>query len=855
MKKKIFILTVFSVVFMLFTQGLYAWENQKTHPALTQRAIDSSICILDSYLKTGLGIAGGLSTELYWDFPSSVKERMEKAEPDKTTRSILDWIKAGSIIEDDPISRTRNHFHDPYRNAGLDNTEKANLLRYLFYDGDPARDWAINHSSNEFDWQAVRDDFYFALTKQTQSEREEYLASSFLRLGHVLHMLEDMGVPAHARNDSLFAHVRNEFLEKGNPLEMWVEKMIPGGGSLGRWISTGWTPTPQIYDKVSDYFDTDIYTGNYLGDGVPTPGTWGLSERTNYQFLSWTTIFNEDFLNSLYYFPNPARAYTVDVNESGRIYLAGYGVDHLARKTMSFHHLQHDHVDKAWCVLGEAIYDDYGEITLPRTINYATGLANYFFRGRLNATAQCIECGVIELTVTNQSVNSGIPQTLKGGTFELYCDDANSNRTQITDFIIDGGWTPASTLANDGTSNIKVTFVKPDTEEPTKYILVYKGNICQNPADPDADDENAIAVTTITPPSDDCCVEYSANDCCCFLDPTPAGWSSATTYVCGDCVMYNSLQYYSIYLLDNKNHLPTDTEYWSRYYPCDNEDWDSYPPFGGIGLSPEVEKYTFKNFKMQCSNWQPNHNYDIGDLCWWSDITYWPYICNSAYTSGSESQHYTKEEFDHWEPVNGVYYTDDGSDNGECYEEEFMPSVWPRDIWHKIPSPNRSFILHQTNGCNYMCGSAYPDPDKVELCVRRYNEECVLYLAYLCGIENGVKIYARAMLSHMFDYDICLFDEEFGDSQAVNGEYEDCGYESTCNIGYYQQPTVSIVPIAYPPSYSYWTLGYDYEEGDIVIGSDISKYICNVSHTSTIDNCPITGANWQDYWSLVTECL
>ncbi|PKL50907.1 MAG: hypothetical protein CVV39_00915 [Planctomycetes bacterium HGW-Planctomycetes-1] len=369
---------IFSLFFGLCS-SLYAFENKYTHPALTQRAIGDSVCVLDDYLKTQLGMTGGLTAELYWDFPASIKARMDKAEPDKTTRSISDWLKAGSIIEDERKIdlRFNNHFYDPTRNSGLDNTEAKYWLSGRFK-GASAKDWAIDYSLNEFDWQAAREDFYFALTKPTQSERDASLAQSMLNLGSVLHLLEDMGVPAHARNDSLFAHVRSLVFEEDRvePLERWIEKKISSDGSLARWISPSWTPTPQIYSKVSSYFDAEEYTGNYLGDGVPTPGNWGLAEKTNYQFLSWTTIFNEDFLTSRYYFPHPAKIHTIDVNESGRIYLSGYGVNHLARKTMSFHRLQHDHLDKAWCVLGIVVFDDYAAITLPRTINYAAGLVN-----------------------------------------------------------------------------------------------------------------------------------------------------------------------------------------------------------------------------------------------------------------------------------------------------------------------------------------------------------------------------------------------------------------------------------------------------------------------------------------------
>lgn len=37
-------------------------------------------------------------------------------------------------------------------------------------------------------------------------------------------------------------------------------------------------------------------------------------------------------------------------------------------------------------------------------------------------------------------------------------------------------------------------------------------------------------------------------------------------------------------------------------------------------------------------------------------------------------------------------------------------------------------------------------------------------------------------------------------------------------------------------------------QGSRVIGSDLNEYRCKVSHTSTLDDKPVTGANWATYW-------
>ncbi len=507
--RKILIIMLALSIFLSVCEKLYGWGNKKTHPALTDKAISASL--IDGFLKTQLGLDDGISTELNWDFPTDIKKRIKEGEanPDKTTRTILEWTKIGSTIEDEDGSkyprRARHHFHDSKRNAGLDNkTDHPEWKKYApawKYDftGESAATWAINGTAeknptiNDQSWTDARSKFYDSLTNPSESNREELLAEAFLSLGCVLHMVEDIGVPAHARNDFLFAHYRKR-KDYNNPFESWVEKMISSNGSLERWVSSEWTPTAKVYNKTADYFDTDTRNHNdYLGEGVSPPDTWGLAEVTNYQFLSFSTIFISD-TNSLYYFLNPMRIHCNTKVESGRTYLYGYGVDYLARKTMSQHHLVHDHLDKAWCILGKTVFDDYGKITIPRTIDYATGLINYFFRGRLSVEPNWADPNIVILTIINDSNNSGVPQVLKGGDFELYWDKTNGDRADVNDFVV-SGWGPGSVL--DYNTPVTATFTKP--ADAAAYTLVYRGDICENPTETDPCDPNALAVAVFRP--------------------------------------------------------------------------------------------------------------------------------------------------------------------------------------------------------------------------------------------------------------------------------------------------------------------------------------------------------------------
>ncbi len=516
-----YIFNVFLTIatFLCLCQPLFAWDKVYTHPALSQEAANYSQ--VGNYLQNQLGYTEGLNTQLQITNTTTpfVQDLIDRGmDQSITTRSVLEWIREGSELEDALIrqARSQHHFHDPVRNAGLDNRTDhpywegvPTLLSPFDLRGESALFWIITGTSstgyprnNQETWSATRDKFYSALTSLAKSTREQYMAETFISLGHVLHMVEDMGVPAHTRNDFLFAHYRSVYTrDYGNPLEMWAERQVDATSDdtiPANWL-TGWTPTPKVYSKVSDYFDTDTRDANsYLGDGVSPPATWGLAEATNYQFFSWSTI--SPLTSSLYYFPHPDIDRCDVKEELGRTYLYGYAVDHLARFTMSEDFLEHGHLEQAWCTLGEAIYDDYATITIPRTIDYATGLINYFFRGQLNVEPNWADPNIVELVITNDSNNSGVEQVLKGGVFELYWDDSDSNRAEVPVYTIFESNIPGETSEWDEDSileygyTIRAEFNQPEAEGIRGYTLVYQGSISEDPFKPDPCDPNAIAV-------------------------------------------------------------------------------------------------------------------------------------------------------------------------------------------------------------------------------------------------------------------------------------------------------------------------------------------------------------------------
>jgi len=327
-------LLVLAICLILIQCGeIHGWGITYTHPALTQNAEEGSqlAAYCDKLLIDG---------ELTGDFSSSdaITGRMEEAkEPLTKTKTVSEWIRAGCKIEDTRLkveSRSAHHFHDPLRNAGLDNTKAPPGIRAWYVRGQilnryeagtvnfnltghSASLWARKYlpCHNWHSWQITRAALYVGLTKPKKTERDEYLAFAFMSLGHALHMIQDVGVPPHARNDWLTSHNRRVRWAwpvedmGGNPFEEWVERRIgdssegaesegglvlPDDSEGNDWVEGG---SEAIYfPNLADYWDAEQYTADNYGSftGEAPPNTWGLSERTNYQFLSNTTIFLED---------------------------------------------------------------------------------------------------------------------------------------------------------------------------------------------------------------------------------------------------------------------------------------------------------------------------------------------------------------------------------------------------------------------------------------------------------------------------------------------------------------------------------------------------------------------------------
>lgn len=114
-------------------------------------------------------------------------------------QQVIEWLTQGTIAEDEPISRAFNHFYNPLNKQGL---KIAGIKMGL-----PSPEWAFSPSAQgssqggDCAWQTA-----------VKAYLNKDIAKGLRCLGHTLHLVEDVGVPAHTRND------QHAF---GDPFESW----------------------------------------------------------------------------------------------------------------------------------------------------------------------------------------------------------------------------------------------------------------------------------------------------------------------------------------------------------------------------------------------------------------------------------------------------------------------------------------------------------------------------------------------------------------------------------------------------------------------------------------------------------
>lgn len=220
-------------------QAVFAYSDDTTHPALTQE-------IIDFYNRS---------------FPGSV------------TAEEAEWIIEGSMLEDTP-PRWINHFLDPVSGEGW-RGEKTGIIDPGTVRALSAMGLSTAEPLSAIAWISsyVAQDRYRAYGGNRSWGRglELFVAGdrreAYLSLGAALHLLEDMTVPDHTRNDTHAHAIEGLTGDPGSPYEnytaKWNRETIKALNIPANLSAAGFKPIKEY--TIADYLEkTAQYSNNFF---------------------------------------------------------------------------------------------------------------------------------------------------------------------------------------------------------------------------------------------------------------------------------------------------------------------------------------------------------------------------------------------------------------------------------------------------------------------------------------------------------------------------------------------------------------------------------------------------------------
>jgi hypothetical protein len=287
------------------TQPVSAWNNLGVHPSINELAYDSFVSNWmpsDQYLKQAT-LDGGLATGESWQ-PSDGTEWTYRKPSVTRDKSINEWLKEGGFSADEPeLNMSLVHFYDPIREPHyLTDYIETKLPDYIGKASNPntsAYQWAFESNDNPFSFISGEQNFLSALEHNVPNDIN--YGRAWRAVGETMHLISDMAVPAHVRND---AHI--PYANLWDPLEYFTD-----AGSVSTFCTLG-----QTHSATTDIGD---YHTSYSNGGQDIRTLFkGLATWTNQNFFSLDTVpqYQSDKTpNGFTQYPNPK--VTIDPNITG----------------------------------------------------------------------------------------------------------------------------------------------------------------------------------------------------------------------------------------------------------------------------------------------------------------------------------------------------------------------------------------------------------------------------------------------------------------------------------------------------------------------------------------------------------
>lgn len=396
---------MYLILFLLMAINALGWGG-RTHKSLTYYSWQNSDKLGEMTFLLRLNLEKGMLNE-------RLSDEYEEKNPDE-------WLQYGAEHEDDNDSltglipdRSNFHFHNPLKEwgeAGLSDIHTGSSGSAILWAQNGTLQDTTSNKQGDRSWNKAREYYYKALIEVYPSWRNNYFAEMFKILGHQVHLLQDMAVPDHVRNDS---HVLNNFAYvkmKNNSfrcIEGWADDNIVKVETIANYNQ----PKPSIdFSNPADPASPAPIsllsdTKQYKISQTPLAGiNQGLAEYTNANFFSEDTIFTEEYQHDhKHWFPHPNKSetnvlslgmpstVTAEDNRSDWIkFVKKNDGEHLDR-LVSVGYYQ-NFIDKLLGTykfsffLSDVCHEEYASKLVPRAVGYSAALLDYFFRGEIEVT-------------------------------------------------------------------------------------------------------------------------------------------------------------------------------------------------------------------------------------------------------------------------------------------------------------------------------------------------------------------------------------------------------------------------------------------------------------------------------------
>lgn len=261
---------------LFLPQDAHGWGNQSAHPEINRMAIELfETRRADSPYLRNATLDGEQVWGIAWD-PADGTDLFNKTQANRREKQAKDWIIDGGFSADEPEGpMALRHFYDPTNRATpwLDDQRWVTeilkrLLGSIAVNPEiSALDWAMDRDqglgameviySQEYSWPDAKE--YFKKALADKNSGNEFYGKAWRALGETMHLVADMAVPAHVRNDG---HALND----ADPLEYATNAA-----------------------EVRSNFSTDWSTGINYDQSIPGL-MHDLASWTNRNFFSKDTI-------------------------------------------------------------------------------------------------------------------------------------------------------------------------------------------------------------------------------------------------------------------------------------------------------------------------------------------------------------------------------------------------------------------------------------------------------------------------------------------------------------------------------------------------------------------------------------